>query len=291
MTKRKSGPAHAIEVTTYEELRTFAAAFSKGTLNLLILIGRAGISKSQTMRSVVSDDVCWIESNATAYGIYSKLYQHQNQPVVIDDVDALYSDKAAVRLLKCLCQTDAVKNVAWHTAAAGAGTNVPREFQTTSQVCIIANDWKSLDANTAAVEDRGHLVMFDPPPEEVHREVGKWFWDQPIYDWFADHLHLMPTLSMRHYIRAFELRESGIDFVKVLLADSVSPKALLVSRIKADPAFSEERERVAEFERLGGGGQTTWYKWSKRIRAPHETSGLKVALTNPPPEKRQSRAA
>ena len=283
MSDRKTSPKHAIKVDTYEELSRFASAFAAGHLNLFILVGRAGVAKSQTIRRLVGESVCWIESNATAYGIYGKLYRHRDEPVVIDDVDALYRDRSAVRLLKCLCQTDPVKNVAWHTAAAGDSAGVPREFQTTSQVCIIANDWKTLDANTAAVEDRGHLVIFEPSAAEIHREVAKWFWDQQVYDWFAAHLHLIPDLSMRHYVRAFELRRSGLDFVKVLLSDSIPEKALLVARLKADPRFQEERERVAEFTRLGGGGQTTWYKWSKRISPPQDLPDMKATLTASPP--------
>lgn len=283
MTQRTSVPKSAIQVSTYEELGQFAEAFGAGNLNLLILIGRAGTSKSQTLRRVVGSSVCWIESNATAYGIYGKLYQHRNQLVVIDDVDALYSDKGAVRLLKCLCQTDPVKSVAWHTAAAGDGTSIPREFETSSKVCLIANDWKSLNANTAAVEDRGHLVLFDPSAEEVHREVAKWFWDQTVYDWFGKHLHLLPELSMRDYVRASELRTSGLDWVKILLSDSVPEKALLVSRLKADTRFPQERDRVAEFKRLGGGNTTTWYKWAKRIQAPYDAESLRVELTSKQP--------
>jgi hypothetical protein len=38
--------------------------------------------------------------------------------VAIDDVDGLYASNAAVRLLKCLCQTDPVKRVTWQSASA-----------------------------------------------------------------------------------------------------------------------------------------------------------------------------
>jgi hypothetical protein len=33
---------------------------------------------------------CWIEGNATPFGMYVKLYRHRDEFVVIDDVDALY---------------------------------------------------------------------------------------------------------------------------------------------------------------------------------------------------------
>ena len=49
--------------------------------------------------------------------MYVKLYRHRDEFVVIDDVDALYADRSGVRLLKCLCQTEEEKAVAWHSDA------------------------------------------------------------------------------------------------------------------------------------------------------------------------------
>jgi hypothetical protein len=54
----------------------------------------------------------WIAGSATALGIYQELWKHRGRPVVIDDVDALQTARAAIRLLKCLCQTDPIKTVA-----------------------------------------------------------------------------------------------------------------------------------------------------------------------------------
>ncbi len=264
MTTRKSVPKEAVVVATYAEFEQFVEAFAAGHLNLLLVIGRAGVAKSQTIRRAVGNQVCWVESNATAFGIYRQIYEHRDRLVVIDDVDSLYSDKAAVRLLKCLCQTDPVKNVAWHTASTrkeSEGEGLPIAFKTKSRVALIANDWKTLNANTAAVEDRGHLICFNPSSEEVHRKVAEWFWDQDIYDWFGEFLHLIPNLSMRHYVRASELKQSGLDWVKMLVSDAIPEKALLVAKLKADPSFKEERDawppfrrREVEAKRLGISG-------------------------------------
>ena len=242
MTARLTQPKGAIAINRYEELERFVHAFAAGHLNLLILIGPAGVAKSQTVRQAISDEVCWIEGNATAFGIYTKLFRHRNQLVVIDDVDSLYSNKAAVRLLKCLCQTDARKHVAWETSAVGRdATDIPREFETTSRVIIIANDWKTLDPNVAAVQDRGHLVMFEPTPEEVHRQTGLWFDDEHIYQWFGEHLHLIPNHSMRLYVRAKELQAAGINWVQHLLAE-IPATTRLVAELRADPSFESEIE-------------------------------------------------
>ena len=105
--------------------------------------------------------------------MYAKLYRHRDEFVVIDDVDALYADRSGVRLLKCLCQTEEEKAVAWHSDARSLERQgIPREFTTKSRVVIIANDWKTLNKNVAALQDRGHVVFFEPSAAEVHAQAG-----------------------------------------------------------------------------------------------------------------------
>jgi hypothetical protein len=272
MTARTSQSKDAVVLRTYDEFDRYIQAFASGKLNLLIVVGRAGVAKSQSVRRLMPVQHCWIESNASSFGIYSTLHAHKDQLVVIDDVDSLYADRSAVRLLKCLCQTDPVKTLAWHTASAGStSNNLPRSFETKSRVCIIANDWKSLNANTAAVEDRGHVVVFDPSALEVHKKVSSWFWDQEVFDWFASFLHLIPDLSMRHYVRAAELKSAGIDWASKMLSDDVPEKLRVVAGLMADPRFTEERKRVAAFSAMGHGGKTTWYKLKKKIKHKRDT--------------------
>lgn len=283
MTASISKPRRAITLRTYAELRQYAEAFGTGGLNLLILIGSPGIAKSKTIQQVVADRACWLEGNATPFGIYQAVYEHLDQPIVIDDVDSLYCDRAAVRLLKCLCQTDPVKTVAWHSNALGPRAEIPRSFSTTSRVCIIANEWKELNANISAVQDRGLVVFFEPTPEEIHRQVAEWFWDQVVFDWFGQYLHLIPEPSMRHYVQASELKDLGLDWVQVMLSDTVPEKALLVAKLKADPSYLDEADRVRAFQELGGGAQTTYYKWAKRIRSPVGTSALRLKVKGKQP--------
>ena len=278
MTDRVTKPTNSMTITEYDELEALVDAFASGKLNLVILVGSAGTSKSQTVRRAVGKDCGWIEGNATAFGMYQQFFDHRDKPMVIDDVDGLLGDKTATRLLKCACQTDKVKSLAWHSATTASNAQLPRQFETRSQVMIIANDWKTLNANVKAVEDRGHLVYFEPTPEALHLKVAEFFTDQDIFNWFADHLHLIPHPSMRHYVRAAELKSAGLDWTKVLLRDTVPEKAMLVAKLKADSTIKTERERVKRFTELGGGNATTWYKWSKRIKAPGDTSHLKVPL-------------
>ena len=115
--RHRGQPHKVLHLTTYQRLEEYLGAFAQGHFHLLILVGSGGLAKSRSVRAVLNGKACWIEGNATPFGMYVKLYRHRDQFVVIDDVDALYADRSGVRLLKCLCQTEEEKAVAWHSDA------------------------------------------------------------------------------------------------------------------------------------------------------------------------------
>ena len=95
------------------------------------------------------------------------------------------------------------------TPGASSRQGIPREFTTKSRVAIISNDWQTLNKNVAALQDRGHVLLFQPMAAEVHQMAGTWFDDQEIYGWFATNLHRVREPSLRHYVRAKELRRAA----------------------------------------------------------------------------------
>jgi hypothetical protein len=58
---------------------------------------------------------------------------------------------------------------------------------------------------------KGLMIYFDPTPAEVHRNAAVWFWDQEIFDYIRQHLHLVDRdkLSARTYVKAYERRQKG----------------------------------------------------------------------------------
>jgi len=224
---------------------------------------------------VLSDGkACWIEGNATPFGMYAKLYRHRDEFVVIDDVDALYADRSGVRLLKCLCQTEEEKSVAWHTDARSLERQgIPREFTTKSRAVIISNDWKTLNKNVAALQDRGHVLLFQPSAAEVHAQAGKWFDDREIYEWFATNLHRIHEPSMRHYVRARELKAAGMDWTEVLAAEAENHRARLIAELVASTAYSSTAERVKAFVEQGGGCRATFFNYRRKLGDGNWTSG------------------
>jgi hypothetical protein len=200
--------------------------------------------------------------------MYEKLYRHRGSFVVIDDVDSLYADKAGIRLLKCLCQNEDEKTVGWHTDARSLEKHgVPREFTTTSRVIIICNDWKTLNNNVSALQDRGHVLVFQPSAAEVHRKAGEWFKvrEPEIYDWFGTNLHRMVAPSFRHYVRAGELKAAGMVWTEVLELEEDNGRARLAAEILASAAYQTTMDKVRAFVQRGGGCRATYFNHVRKL--------------------------
>jgi hypothetical protein len=264
--RRSSLPDGALILTSYARLHAYIHAFAQGHMHLVILVGDRGLAKSRTVRAALGVNVCWIEGNATPFGMYEKLYRHRNQFVVIDDVDSLYADRSGVRLLKCLCQTEDEKTLAWHSDARRLEKHgIPREFPTRSRVIIIANDWKTLNRNVAALQDRGHVLVFQPAAAEVHRHAGTWFDDPEIYAWFAANLHRVRAPSLRLYVRAKELKAAGMDWTEILAVEADNRRARLAAEILANSSLQTTTERLEAFVQQGGGCRATFFNYRRRL--------------------------
>src|SRR5262249_2469583 len=206
-------PPQALCLSTYAELQAYVRAFAAGPLHLLMLFGPPGVGKSRAVRQALDSHVGWLSGQATPLGIYLQAFAYRHMPLVLDDIDGLYADRSGIRLLKALCQTEPVKTLGWHTQTPILQLHaVPPQFSTTSQVALIGNDWKTLNADVAALEDRGHILFFEPTAWEVHHQAAGWFWDQEIFDFVAAHLHLIAQHSLPTYRHPAELTQSAFDY-------------------------------------------------------------------------------
>jgi hypothetical protein len=261
------GPNKSVRVVkTYKKLRQFLEAFAAGHINLLVLVGGWGLGKSQLLHQLVNGEGCWIEGNASAFGFYSKLYEGRDKTVIIDDVDGLYADRVSVSLLKSLCQTNPVKTISWISSPRFLKREgLPPHFETKSRVAIVGNEWKTLNKNVAALEDRGHVVIFEPGAKEVHEQAGDWFQDPEIYEWFGKNLARVHYPSFRNYIRAAELKASGIEWRSILGQTMADVRASLARELLDDASFLSHEDRAKEFSNRGGGSRMTFFKYKKKI--------------------------
>jgi hypothetical protein len=269
MAKPKRAPRNAIVVRRYQELHSFTWAFAAGHLRFLMVVGPAGTGKSRAMHRAVAGRAAWVDGNATAFGVYCAAFRHRDQPIVLDDVDALYRDPNGIRLLKQLCQSEPSRLLGWHSDPRYLERRgIPVKFRTSSPVAIIANRWSTVNSDVAALEDRGHMIVFDPPPIEIHRQAALWFRDREVFDFIAEYLHLLTNHSFRTYVLALELKKARMDWKRTTLARLLSGPMLLVAQLKADAAFCSEAERANAFQERGGGGRTTYFKFAKKLHPP-----------------------
>ncbi len=275
MKKHRDRPDKATVVTDYLLFDRYVAAFAGQLLNLLIIIGGPGLAKSRRFQSALgSQQVCILNGNLTGYRLYKRLYEHQDQPVVLDDVDKLYRDASAVNVLKSLCETSERKQISWHSAAPEITSGeLPETFTTRSKVAIIANDWRRLDQNVGALEDRGQLLFFAPNAIEVHRETAKWFGhkgeDPKVFDFIGENLHLIKKPSMRSYVLASEQKKANLPWRESLLQRWLSGKAYEVARLLLDDSYQTEAERVIEYTRRTGGKSSDYYNHKAKILPQH----------------------
>ena len=191
------------------------------------------------MRAALGGKGCWIEGNATPFGMYAKLYRHRDEFVVIDDVDALYADRSGVRLLKCLCQTEEEKAVAWHSDArtawsgrASRGSSPPKAGWSSSPTTGRRSTRTWRRSRTA-----GMCCFSSPAPRRSTARPGTWFDDPEIYAWFAANLHRVREPSLRHYVRARELKAAGMDWTEILAAEDDNKRARLAAELLASTAY------------------------------------------------------
>tara|TARA_R110002111_G_scaffold55414_2_gene95287 strand:- start:1065 stop:1898 length:834 start_codon:yes stop_codon:yes gene_type:complete len=270
---RTHSVSNVLTVTTYDELQEHALAFASGRYSLLVLLGPPGLGKSQTLKACLGnrDHVC-LDNHASAFGLYQLLHQHRNEMVVIDDLDAIYADRGMVRLIKALCNTDPVKTLRWQSRHADIGwgpSKIPPEFETKSAVCLIANEWKTLNANIQAIEDRGIMVNFCPPVGEVHVRVREWFDDQVVYEFMERHLGLITRPSMRYYIHGHTFREAHPHRWQSILLElmGVNEKVRTIVSLLNDDQYQTEEKRAEVFVSKGLGDRSTYYRWKQKLQS------------------------
>ena len=97
------------------------------------------------------------------------------------------------------------------------------------------------------------------------RKAGTWFDDREIYEWFAANLHRVREPSLRHYVRARELKAAGMDWTDVLAAEDENRRARLAAELLASAAYGSTAERVKAFVEQGGGCRATFFNYRRKL--------------------------
>jgi len=273
----RRSPSDAIVLQEYEQLATYLQSFARGDFDLLLIIGRSGTGKSEAVKSTLGlsgsskrasqhSSVLYVEGHMGSFGLYRQLYAHRDQPVVIDDFDRLHTRVDCVRLLKPLCNGAPVKRITWFSNATVHSSDLPESFTTKSRVVLITNDWRSLNEDVRALEDRAIIIDFAPSNATVHRYVGEWFEDREVYDLIGQVVETAPLLSMRHYIKGRSLRRAGLadwrqTVLQMVLGDPVLSAVARLQTVACDG----ESDRVERFTSMTGRSRATYFRMKKKL--------------------------
>ncbi len=115
------------------------------------------------------------------------------------------------------------------------------------------------------------MLLFRPTAVEVHKQAEKWFDDKEIYEWFAANMHRIREPSMRHYVRARELKAAGMDWTDVLAAEGENPRARLVAELLVSNAYHSTAARVKAFVEQGGGCRATFFNHRRSLTGDNRT--------------------
>lgn len=134
----------------FEAMHTMADATARGKNRSLIISGPAGLGKSFGVMQIMSDlegkgyQTAHISGYIRPTGLYKTLYEFRDKKAVIvfDDADSIFSDEAALNLLKIACDMTKTRRLNWLTETKmedEEGERMPRSFEFEGSIIFITN--------------------------------------------------------------------------------------------------------------------------------------------------------
>jgi hypothetical protein len=71
--------------------------------------------------------------------------------------------------------------------------------------------------------------------------------------------------SLRHYVRAKELKAAKMDWTEVLASEAENRRARLAAELLASTAHASTAARVQAFVEQGGGCRTTFFNYQRKL--------------------------
>jgi len=264
-----AAPPGARHLRTYGEFESYLTDFGHGIYPFLWIVGRPGLTKTESIKRATRTATVYYRKGGqlTPLQFYKDLFEHQGQPVILDDAEHLLEHKIGGKLVSALGETTAEKRLDYGSTTRGLG-NVPQTFFTTSPLCIIANK----NTADAALQSRAILLYFDPPNAEIHQAVSRWFWDQEIHDWFGQHLSRLEPLDCRWYGHADRDKTAHRNWRQLLLdTHGIDRITTTIQDLETDPAYPTREDKARRFvELMGkekGASRASYFRIRRRLES------------------------
>ena len=251
------------------DLFLFGAKHSGHKTYCLIICGNPGTSKSHYMQKHKDKANCFYRKvDASPVGLYKLAWKAKvveeregHSGIILDDVDTLFDNRAAVSILKAMCEP-APRHLSWTKQNKQLeAEGVPDCFAYKSRICIITNELPQyMTANLRALYDRANpLLVFEPTLGEVHQYVER-YWpklypkDKDVLRFVERHIEYVPVASIRNYESVLDLkrkypdwREKALRFLLEVGDKKKDVKEIerlkIMSEIQIDPKLKSDKER------------------------------------------------
>jgi hypothetical protein len=229
-------------------------------------MSKAGYGKTSLLKEVMGkDDYVFINTHSTPLKTYLNLFEKRDCPVIMDDIDAMFSSAIMTSLLKSLADTSSVKELHYNTTSSLLG-NAPENFKTTSNVCILANEFNIKNPALKPIVDRGFFIEFCPSKEEILNKIREIAKSQSIaknekcvLEFMEQNYTKSENLSLRVYVKALQLFRNNPENWKQKFMQMIGFDEKVIEYLKLKETYKNVEDMVKNF------------KWSRatffRIRA------------------------
>ncbi|MCZ7646093.1 MAG: hypothetical protein M5U26_12535 [Planctomycetota bacterium] len=255
-------------IATYRELAEYRDDWASGKLGALPLYicSRPQLGKSRHFSGIT--DAVHLKIHATAWGIYHRLWHHQNRQVILDDLDSLLQDIAANALLKALMDDSPRRRLTWTTDNAKISRGeVPASYEFEGRVAVLSNGWP----RDPAVLARAFSLWFAPSVVEVHAYAHTWLPEDalPIWTYVGERLEFVPAPDLnRWYVQPSRLAKIGRDWRRYLDGMLNAPEIRCLVDLERKKGHTR-RQKAVLWARQTGESARTYYRKLSAYRASH----------------------
>ena len=128
---------------TFESIESLVTMVAKGSSPSMMVTGTAGIGKSYLVTETLGKcgvDFVSVKGHSSPLGLYTSLYEHNDQVIVFDDCDSIFQNPIAINILKAGLDSTGSRTISWN----GRGINedssgIPNDFVFTGRIIFISN--------------------------------------------------------------------------------------------------------------------------------------------------------
>ncbi len=219
-------------------------------------------------------DGLYLNGSLSPLETYKTLFRNRDMPVVLDDIEDLMNSRKQRTMLKNLADTYEVKELSWRSSTPRLN-GVPGTFKTTSNVCIICNEFDIRGLNKEALEKRGLVLDFYPTNDELidrmelvtkSYQCGLTLDERyEVFEFIREWVPFAEEADLRTLVIGFQLMEGGEDWRDVLQRGmNVDERLILVTQLVQN--HGKIGDAAKAFHEATGQSQRTFYTLWKDLK-------------------------